>query len=177
MLDEWFFKSCGPLAEQLNTDVARMGLSEEYINSLSHGWALPMSYGFQDGRYFAAEPAERRNGWVTLFDSADSEEFRWYILQHIGSGWGQRCARTYEAELMKEWEDSDYGYEYDWRKAWLEYEIDSLRRIYETDNERMQQLISSYEKLLGTTIDNNTKVEWKYDLDSRKFVSNIILRV
>ena len=174
MLNELLFKSCGPIAEQLNTDVVRMGLSEAYVINLKQGWYLPMSYGFRDGRYFAREAAERRNGWVTLFDSADSEKFRWYILQNIARGWGDTCAREHEDELVKQWEASDYGYKYDRRKAWWEFEIDSLRRIYDTTNEHMQQLISSYEKLLGTHVDENTKVVWRYDLYSHKFVPSVV---
>ena len=168
------FKGCGPIAEQLYADVETMGISDEYIERLRQGWDLPMSFGFKNGRYFAEEPAERRNGWVTLFDSADSEEFRWYILENIARGWGQKCEREQEPELVKQWDKSGYGYEYDWRKAWWEFEIDSLRRIYDIADIHMQKLISSYEQYLRTSIDENTKIVWRYDVDSRKFVSSVV---
>lgn len=161
------FSNCGSLAMQLNTDLEVMGVPSDFA---AGGYVLPMSYGYIEGKYFASELADRSNEWITLFESEKKEDFRWFILKSIASKWGEKEARADEEEQRKQWTDRYAGYSYDWRKAWWEYEISCLLKVYDITDEYMIKHIASRESLLGIIIDGSKKRHWKYDRDSKKFI-------
>lgn len=158
------FEKCGSIAEQLLNDIETMGIPEEYVKP-DH----PVIYYYENNRYFVKEQAERSNEWVSLFESEDGEEFRFYVLKEIASRWGQKCAMDRADDLKSKWNAEAYGCPYDWRIAWWESEIEHLAKVYEFTEELMQREIFSCESLLGIWIVNGKKMQWKYDTKTGTF--------
>lgn len=179
------FSSCGPLTAQLDNDIARMGISEEFLKK---PYILPMSFGYDaaNREYFAAEPRDREYGMVPLFSGSDTEAFRWYLLESIAKKWGQHYERENLSRLEQNWqkvrdkvEDGNWTYHihpnarykavYDRRKESWEEAIHRLAKVYDIRGEQMQHYIQKCLSYLGAEGENWSEIHWKFDEKNMEF--------
>lgn len=180
-----FFTACGALENQLESDLQKMKIPEEFLKT---PYLLPMRYGYNEttGRYFASEPVERSNNWYLMFEDEDPEEFRWYILKYLAVQWSLRYEKTHRNELEKHWQkvqdkyvnnewtyhenkNARYHAVYDHRKEYWQEAIRTLAKVYDLRGERMQKYIENTRKNLQMMGCNSSPIHWHFDEDAMEF--------
>lgn len=159
------FASCGPMAEQLENDIVKMGIPKRFVKK---PYILPASYRYDaaTGNYKAFELADRYNMMQEVACSKDGEEFRWYILNKIAERWGSEYELENRAKLEMNFPK---GAAYDQRPAMWEMAIQVLAKVYDIKGQRMQSYVEQCLSYLRRRGVDWAEINWKFDEDKMKF--------